>query len=119
MNHELHTNVKEVVINNNLKKDGRLLYGQATIGGPEEGRMEINLKAGDVVNTIIHENLHLMDPAMPHGKVYRESDKIEGKMSLPQMAHLLMQTHMKSQYPEHRREITHTFASNVREQYIR
>ena len=111
---ELHQNVKEVVIDNTLP-----VYGQATISGPEEGKMEINLKAGDVVNTIIHENLHLMDPDMPHGKVYRESDKIEGKMSLPQMAHLLMQTHMKSMYPEHRREIMHTTVSKVISQVIK
>ena len=111
---ELHQNVKEVVIDNTLP-----VYGQATISGPEEGKMEINLKAGDVVNTIIHENLHLMDPDMPHGKVYRESDKIEGKMSLPQMAHLLMQTHQKSMYPEHHREITYTVASKVISQVIK
>ena len=113
-NIELHSNVKEVVINNHMMPMGR-----ATIGGPEEGKMEVNIKAGDVVNTIIHENLHLMDPMMPHGKVYRESDKIEGKMSLPQMAHLLMQTHIKSMYPEHRREITYTTASKIISQIIK
>ncbi len=105
---ELHPNVKEVVINNGMRPMGR-----ATIGGPDVGLMEINLRAGDVVNTIIHENLHLMDPDMAHGKVYRESDKIEGKMSLPQMAHLLLQTHEKSLYPTHRRVITHTTAAKV------
>ena len=114
MMHELHPNVKEVEINNHLP-----VYGRAYLGGPEEGKMEINLKAGDVVNTIIHENLHLMDPDMAHGKVYRESDKIEGKMSLPQMAHLLMQTHMKSMYPEHRREVVYTRASKVISQVIK
>lgn len=101
-------NVKEVKINNSMNPMGR-----ATVYGSEKGKMEINLKAGDVVNTIIHENLHLMDPMMPHGKVYRESDKIEGKMSLPQMANLLMQTHMKSLYPSPKREITYTTASKV------
>ena len=111
---ELHPNVKEVKINNHM-----MPYGRAYLGGPEEGKMEVNIKAGDVVNTIIHENLHLMDPDMPHGKVYRESDKIEGKMSLPQMAHLLMQTHVKSMYPVHRREIMYTTASKVISQVIK
>lgn len=104
----LPPDVREVVINNRMH-----VYGRATIGGPENGKMEINLRRGDVVDTIIHETLHLVDPMMDHDKVYSEAAKMEGKMSLPEMADLLMQAHMRSQYPVHRREITHTTASNV------
>lgn len=105
---ELSPNVTEVVINTRMRP-----YGRAHVGGPNEGRMEINPKRGDVVDTIIHENLHLIDPQMDHDKVYREADRIESKMSLPEMAHTLMQAHERSRYPIHRREITHTVASNV------
>ena len=78
-----------------------------------DGTMEINLKKGDVVDTIIHENLHLEDWQMPHGKVYKTADKIEGGMSLPEMAKLLLDTHEASQYVKHEREIIHTTSSKV------
>lgn len=106
--------VKEVRINTRMRP-----YGRATIGGPETGLMEINPKRGDVVDTIIHEALHLEDPSMPHPKVYREAARVEGKMSLPEMAELLMEAHMKSLYPTPRREMTYTEASKVREVHIR
>lgn len=105
---ELPPEVREIEINNRMRP-----YGRAHIGGPTDGKMEINLRRGDVVDTIIHETLHLVDPMMDHDKVYSEAAKIEGKMSLPEMADLLMQAHMRSQYPVHRRQITHSTASKV------
>ena len=100
----LSEQVKEVKINNGMDP-----YGRAW----SDGRMEINLKRGDVVNTIIHENLHLKDPMMPHGTVYRESDKIEVGMTLPKMAALLLETHDRMLNPIHQRAITRTIASKV------
>jgi hypothetical protein len=104
----LSENVKKVVINNSMRPMGR-----ATIGGDENGMMEINLKAGDYINTIIHENLHLKNPAMPHGAVYRESDKLEAKMSLPQAARLLMETHHRMVNPKYERQTMQTVCSKV------
>lgn len=101
---DLSPNVKKIEINNEMKP-----YGRAH----SDGTIELNLKRGDVVDTIIHENLHLKDWDMPHGKVYETTDKIEGKMSLLEMADLLTKTHMRMQYPQHQREIMHTVSSKV------
>lgn len=100
----LSNNVKKVVINNRMSAYGRA-HG--------DGTMEVNLKMGDVVNTIIHENLHMKDWQMPHGQVYKNSDKIEGNMSLRKMGELLLETHDRMLNPQHGREITHTQASKV------
>lgn len=101
---KLSENVKKVVINNDMKP-----YGRAH----KDGTMEINIRRGDVVDTIIHENLHLKDWQMPHGEVYKTTDKLEGRMGLPDMARLLMETHARAQNPVYERQYTRTFASKV------
>lgn len=78
-----------------------------------DGTVEINPKKGDVVNTIIHEKLHNADWEMEHEQVYKNANKIESQMSLPEMAQLLLDTHEASLHQKHHREITHTKASNV------
>lgn len=62
-------------------------------------RVRINLKKGDVLNTIIHEELHENKPEMPHAQVYKNADKIEGSMSLPEMAMKLLEAHEKTLIP--------------------
>lgn len=50
---------------------------------------------------------------MDHPKVYSESRKIEGNMSLPEMAKLLLDTHERAQNVVPKREITYTQSSKV------
>lgn len=85
----------------------------------ENGKIEINPKKGDVVNTIIHEQLHNADWNMEHGKVYETAHKIESQMTLPEQAALLMKTHEAAMNPVHRREIKYTKASKIISQVIK
>lgn len=78
-----------------------------------DGKVEINPKKGDVVNTIIHEELHNADWDMPHNQVYANAKKIESQMSLPEQAGLLLRVHEQTQNPKKQREIQHTVASKV------
>lgn len=77
------------------------------------GHIRINPKKGDVVNTIIHEQLHNADWGMPHDEVYATADKIESQLSLPEQAKLLMDTHEAAMNSPKKREIHHTTASKV------
>ena len=97
-------------INTKIRK-----YGDTSM----DGKIRINPKKGDVVNTIIHENLHNADWNMDHPKVYQMADKIESQMSLPEMAQLIMDTHMKAMNPPHVREIKQTYASKVVERKVK
>lgn len=85
----------------------------------EKEKIRINPKKGDVVNTIIHEKLHANYPDMPHDEVYKNADKIESSMTLPEMAQQLMEVHQRSQNPQYKRQWTYTEASKVREQRIK
>jgi hypothetical protein len=51
--------------------------------------IRINPRKGDVVNTIIHENVHKRFPKLSEKKTERKAKKIEGKMSLTRMRDLL------------------------------
>ncbi len=84
-------------------------YGEAR----DDGSMKINTRRGDVVNTIIHENLHLDNPMMSEEEVQRRSIEIEGSMSMPEMADMLMQTHVEVMSSPMKRVIKHTTASKV------
>lgn len=80
----------------------------------DEGNIRINPKKGDVVNTIIHEKLHADDFEMPHGEVYKQADKTESQMSLPEMAQTLMNAHeMAQQTAKNKREWTYTKATKI------
>ena len=81
--------------------------------------IKINPKAGDVVNTIIHEKLHANYPNMPHDEVYANAAKIESKMTLPDMAKELLEVDQRSKYPKYKREIVYTEASKVIESNIK
>lgn len=85
------------------------VYGRTNANG----HVQINPKKGDVVNTIIHEQLHNADWNMPHDQVYRMADKIEGEMTLPQMADKLLQVHEASLHPRPKRDWKHTTASKI------
>lgn len=95
---------KKVKINNRMRP-----YGRAW----SDGIMEINMKRGDVIDTIIHENLHLSDLQMPHGKVYNETDKIESKLTLRSAGELLLKAHDRMLNPQHVREVVRTVSSKV------
>lgn len=81
---------------------------------PKDGMIRINPKKGDVVNTIIHEKLHDNYPEMDHEKVYENAAKIESKMTLPEMAMELLDTHAKAMNPVCKpRDMVHTEVSNI------
>jgi len=89
-------------------------YGETHIKSGEPEKIVLNPKAGDLVNTIIHENLHAENPNKPHDKVYQQADKIEGKMSLPEQASLLLETQGRvAEKPKSPLTIHHTTASKV------
>ena len=95
----------------NIKITPKLpVYGQTDYGKEE---IRINPKAGDVVNTIIHEKLHANYPNMPHDEVYATAVKIEGKMTLPEMAKELLEVHERSKYPIPKRDVVYTEVSKV------
>ena len=75
-----------------------------------EEKIVIGTKLGDVINTIIHEKLHAKYPNMSHEEVYRQADKIEGQMTLLEMA---QQFHQRSLNPVYKREMTYTEVSNI------
>lgn len=104
---------KTLEINGNMRA-----YGDTT-KMPDGFHIRINPKKGDVVNTIIHEALHAQDWKAPEKKVIRDSHKIEGRMTLPQMAQLLLDTHAKAQAQPKRRQITYTTASKVTRRVIK
>lgn len=95
----------------NIKVDTKIKPYGTTDFNKEE--IAINPKMGDVVNTIIHEKLHANYPNMPHDEVYANAAKIEGKMTLPEMAKELLEVHERSKYPKYKREIVYTEASKV------
>ncbi len=73
-----------------VKEDRKMAnYGETDYG---KGEVRINPSKGDVVNTVIHENLHKRNPEMPHDEVYRQAAAIEGSMSMREMGRLLNQT---------------------------
>ena len=80
-----------------VRHEGQEIYGQTRY---DEENLIINPKKGDVVNTIIHEKLHANYPDMDHEKIYENAAKIEGAMTLPEMAQDLMIIHLASQAPD-------------------
>ena len=89
---------------------GKKVYGYTDY---DKEKIVIATKPGDVVNTIIHEKLHANYPDMSHDEVYANADKIESKMTLPEMARELLEVHERSKYPKYKREIVYTEASKV------
>lgn len=95
----------------NIKIDTKIKpYGQTNFRDEE---IKINPKKGDVVNTIIHEKLHANYPDMPHDEVYANADRIESKMTLPEMAQELLDVHDRSMHPQYKREMVYTEVSKV------
>ena len=87
----------QVEVRPTVSLGGEKVYGYADL---REDKMVIATKPGDVVNTIIHEKLHLNYPNMAHEKVYENAKKIEGSLTLPDMAKELMEVHYASQAPD-------------------
>ena len=95
----------------NISIDTKLpVYGRTNYRDEE---IVINPKKGDVVNTIIHEKLHANYPDMPHDEVYRNAEKIESKMTLPEMALELLEIHERSKNPISKRDVVYTETSKV------
>jgi hypothetical protein len=101
---ELDPSVKKIVIDNKLPA-----YGMAS----SDGTITLNLKKGDVLDTIIHENLHMKDWGMPHSKIYPETDRIEGNMSLREAGETFLKAHDRMLNPIRTREYVRTVASKV------
>ena len=77
-------------------------------------KIKINVKKGDVVNTIIHENLHAENPEMTEKQVRVETREEEADLSLPEQAGLLLATDARIELPERKGlTIHHTRASKV------
>lgn len=95
MKNEFDPNLK-VVVKPVVKLDGEKIYGYAN---HDEKKIVIATKPGDVLNTVIHEKLHINYPNMPHEKVYENARKIEGAMTLPEMANELLRTHFRATNP--------------------
>lgn len=101
-------NIKEIKVDNSIPE-----YGFIYKGGPDQGEMTVNLKRGDVLNTIIHEQLHVDSPRMAHRSVYKRAYEIEGKMSLREMGETLVHAHDRMLNPIRKREMVHTTVSKV------
>lgn len=104
MSMELSEKVKKIVIDNKMQA-----YGSAS----SDGTIRLNLKKGDVLDTIIHENLHMKDWGMPHSKVYPLTNRIEGNMSLREAGETFLKAHDRMLNPIYTREIHHTVASKI------
>ncbi len=50
---------------------------------------------------------------MAHEDIYKNADKIEGSLTLPQMAMELLQTHERSLNPPYKREMVYTEANKI------
>jgi hypothetical protein len=73
-----------------VKEDTKIgAYGETDY---DKQQVRINPRYGDVVNTIIHENLHVKYPKMPHDDVYKMASEVEGKMSIREMRDMLSDT---------------------------
>ena len=120
--HEVEGARIPVSLDPKLKMDGQKIYGVTEVYSLEDASknpITINPAKGDVVETILHEQLHAVDPMMDHEKVYKMAAHIEESMTLPQMAKVLLDTHDRAMNPVHRREMTHTRAGNVISSHIK
>lgn len=78
----------------------------------ETGEIRINTSKGDVVDTVIHELLHMEDPGKSEERVAKQSRRIEKKMSLAEAGMLLLEA-SQSQAPIKPREIVFTRSSKI------
>ena len=77
-----------------------------------DGRIRINTSKGDVVNTVIHELLHVDDFNKSEERVQKQTFQIEKKMDLGEMGALLLEA-SQAQDPVPPRVVVHTEAGNV------
>lgn len=77
-----------------------------------DGQIRINPAKGDVVDTVIHEILHVEDWNKSEERVASQSRRIEKGMSLEEAGMLLLEA-SQSQKPIPQRHIVHTRAGNV------
>ena len=104
------TDELEVKVQPNVTLGGNKLYGYADL---DKDKIVVATKPRDVLNTIIHEKLHVNYPNMDHDKIYENAAKIEAAMTIPEMARELLDIHDRSMNPPYKREITFTEASNI------
>lgn len=55
----------------------------------ENMEIKINTAKGDVINTIIHEELHRKHPNWPEKRVVQESKRVESRLTIKQARDLL------------------------------
>lgn len=77
-----------------------------------DGQVRINTAKGDVVNTVIHELLHVEDFTKSEAQVIKESGQIEKKMGLADAGLMLLEASQAQAYVPPR-VIHHTRAGNV------
>lgn len=54
-------------------------FGDADL---EDRHIRINPRKGGIINTIIHENLHLKHPKMKENNIAKKAKQIESKLSI-------------------------------------
>ena len=62
-------------------------YGMIYIGGPKE--ILVNPERGDLLNTIIHEEMHRKHPSWTEKQVYQRSGQEERKLTINKAIKLL------------------------------
>lgn len=77
-----------------------------------DGRIRINTAKGDVVDTVIHELLHVENFNKSEETVAKQSRRIEKKMSLAEAGMMLLEA-SQSQKPTVQKNIIHTEAGNI------
>ena len=98
---------KRVTIEENRHLSDR--FGDAR---PDTGEIRINTAKGDVVDTVIHELLHVENPNKPEERVAIQSRRIEKSMSLAEAGMLLLEA-SQSQKPVEPRKIVFTRSSKI------
>jgi len=61
-------------------------YGESDL---EKKVLKVNPKKGEVVNTMIHEKLHMAHPKMSEKEARKMSDKMEREMSIKKQAEMM------------------------------
>ena len=82
------------------------------------GEIRINTTKGDVLNTVIHELLHIENPGKSEERVAAQSKKVEKKMGLAEAGMLLLEV-SQAQKPVEPRKMVFTEVSKIIESNIK
>lgn len=106
----------DIVIDNRMRN-----FGETHVRNGEAETIKLNVKKGNVVDTIIHERLHAENPGMSEREVRERTGKIEGTMPLVEQANLLVQTALEAKGTErgklniHRTQTSKVVSRKVRQ----